>query len=391
MDNLEQIIMRCRALIENEHFVESTNLIYDYRTSRDHEHRFDHLPTPEEIAERKPNPCGWSAGQEDSMINGGVAMDMYIDANDTVWARKIYQGLKLCGTISGVPGFLARSVSPRDGKSFYPESSRDQYTHYVYALWHYFNSDISTSEEKAEIVVLLTDVAKFCEKYITEENDYTLPRADFGLPRSSVCKLWNVNAHEMARLPMFYAAAYSVSGDPHWLDMCYKYAAEAAERSIKLGDRSYNAFALMQMMYSCSLIYNVIPDAALKQRYNEVMLAVDEYFNFNFCRAADDSYRVNFAADMNDWRKSTHATVIPGCRHMLPEKPADYQLAYRILRDIGEALIATMLMPEPNVSRLRKSIFRFILEQLDVENHMSYAPIYSVAAWYKARKLNIEL
>lgn len=391
MDNLEQKIMRCRALIEKEHFVESTSLIYDYRTSLDHEHRFDHLPSPQEIAERKPNTCGWCSGQEDSMINGGVALDMYIDANDEEWAHKIYRGLKLCGTISGVPGFVARSVSPIDGKSFYPESSRDQYTHYVFALWHFFHSNISTAEEKSEIVKLLSDVADFCEKYITPENDYMLPLADFGQPCSSVCKLWNVKAHEIARLPMFYAAAYSVSGKQHYLDMCYRYADEAAEKSMLLGNYSYNSFALLQMMCSCSLIYHTIPDAALKEKYRTVMLAADEYFNFNFCRAADSSYHADFYAPMNNWRTPENAIELLGCDNWLPEKPADYQLAYRTVRDIGEALIATLLMPEPNVSRLRKNIFRFILDRLEVEKHMSYAPIYSAAAWYKAKKLGIEL
>ena len=33
-------------------------LIYDYVTSRNPRHRFDHLPSPEEVAANFPNPCG---------------------------------------------------------------------------------------------------------------------------------------------------------------------------------------------------------------------------------------------------------------------------------------------------------------------------------------------
>ena len=260
----EDKILRCQKMIEHELFHPQTNLIYDYRSSLDPAHRFDHLPTPEEIKRCQPNPCSWRSGQEDSVINGGVALDMYINSNNGEMARKIYQGLKACGTVSGIPGFVARSISPRDGKSFYPESSRDQYTHYVYALWHYFHSDLSSKEEKSEIVKLLTDVANFCEKHVTKENSWTLPRADGNPHRSSVCRMWETKAHEIARLPMFYAAAWSVSGDDRYLKCFNRYAYEAAERSMDLACNSYRAFALMQMTYSCRLIHDIAPDSALK-------------------------------------------------------------------------------------------------------------------------------
>jgi len=384
-------ILRIREVFEREYFAEGMDLIYDYRTSTEHEHRFDHLPTPEEIALRLPNPCGWVSGMEDSVINGGIALEMYLDADDESNARRIRRGLELCGTVSGVPGFVARSVSPRDGKSFYPESSRDQYTHYVYALWRYFCSAFATEEEKREIAALLVDAARFCETHVTEENDWTLPRADFGSPRSTVCKLWHVNPHEAARLPMFYAGAYAVSQDPHWLDLALRYAGPAADESMKLGVRSYNAFALFQMLCSCRLLHDVLPDAALKARYSEVMRRIDPYLDFNICRAADDMSRVDLRAPMAEWRGISSGKILPGCRHVLPRYPEAYALAARAVRETGETLLASLLQPEPGISPLRREVFRFVLEKFEPETYAPCYGLYLCAAWYKARKLGMEL
>ena len=57
-------------------FHPGTGMVYDYVTSHDPNHRFDHLPSPEEIAAGFPNPCGWSTGMEDCALNGGILLDL---------------------------------------------------------------------------------------------------------------------------------------------------------------------------------------------------------------------------------------------------------------------------------------------------------------------------
>ena len=47
-------------------YLPSTNLIYDYITSYEEGHYLERLPTPEEIKQQQPNPCGWGTGMEDS-------------------------------------------------------------------------------------------------------------------------------------------------------------------------------------------------------------------------------------------------------------------------------------------------------------------------------------
>ncbi|MEI3005224.1 MAG: hypothetical protein V8T87_11475 [Victivallales bacterium] len=42
-----------------------------------------------------------------------------------------------CGTVHGQDGFIARGISPHDGKSCYSNSSRDQFTLAVYGMWRF--------------------------------------------------------------------------------------------------------------------------------------------------------------------------------------------------------------------------------------------------------------
>ena len=383
----------CRQYIETVLFVPKMSLIYDYRSSLEPGKYFDHLPTPEEIAQRLPNPCGWAAGMEDSVINGGVALDMYIDLGDAEWAAKIFAGLKRCATVAGVPGFVARSVSPIDGKSFFPESSRDQYTHFIYGLWRYFHSTIASAEAKAECARLLVEVARFFETYVTEENNWTLPRGDFGEPRSSVCKMAHVNAHEAARLPMAYAAAWDVTGDDHWRQCCLQWRDDALAQSLGLGDHSYHSYALLQMLCSIRLLHDVEPDAAAREKCLAVMRLIDEYSRFNLLRAVDESYATDFSALPGNWRDVHHGTSIPGCGHFIPDKTEAYRLSYHPIRECGESLLNTLLLPESlrNVTDLQRRLFRFVIGKLDLTRHTTYAPLYPAAAFYKAKALGIEI
>ena len=106
-------------------FCEKTNLIYDYVGSLD-EHRFDFLPTVQEVQLGYPNNKGYSTGMEDSVICGGTALDLCIrraklfpeTAEECrAFAQKLFKGLELCATVHGRNGYIVRSVSPRDGKS----------------------------------------------------------------------------------------------------------------------------------------------------------------------------------------------------------------------------------------------------------------------------------
>lgn len=205
--------------IRNNLFSPETNLIYDCRTSPDPAQRFAFLPTPEEIAVDFPNPCGWSTGMEDCMLNAGsvldtLALERESGETDEVFAGRILDGIFRCTTVHGRPGFVARGLSPYDGRSCYSNSSRDQFSLAVYGVWRYwraFRNAPAANREQARNI--LRSIAEFCEARVTPENNYDLGRLDGG--RALVSKMWESAAHEALRLPMIYAAAFEATGEPH--------------------------------------------------------------------------------------------------------------------------------------------------------------------------------
>lgn len=189
----------------------------------------DRMPSPEEIAEYKPlkkngdlNYMGGGTGIEDCSMLCGIMLvglcDKYEltgDAETAEWARKIARGLMLADTVHGDPGFVARGVSPTDGKSVYPETSRDQYTHNIHGLWTYFHSKIASDSEKAEIAKIFGEVAEKMKREIRPDTNppYTY-RLHKGVPdKRGVAKMHDVHPHEAARLGMLYAAAYDATKD----------------------------------------------------------------------------------------------------------------------------------------------------------------------------------
>lgn len=394
MSELQAVLRRCQEVFEHEYLDGQTDLIYDYRTSLDHEHRFDHLPTPEEIARRFPNACGWASGMEDSMLNNPIALSMYLDAGDAEMAYRMYRGMKLCGTVSGVPGMVVRSVHPGDGRSWFPEASRDQYTHYVYGLWEYYRSPLADETARGEIRELLAAAADHCEKYVTKENDYTLPRADFDPVRSPVCKMWEVEPHEAARLPMIYAAAYDVTGDRHYFELYRRYAEEAGRAGNALECMNYNSFALLQMLLSCLLIHAVEQDETVRALYLENMREIYRYSFFNLLRAANWKRTADLYLAPMDWHQNSYCRVYPGCRHVIPQLADDVKLAYQTMREIGEVLLIALMMPDAlrEVSGAHRRNFRFVLDGFAPERYFfAEGTFFPAAAYFKARRLGIEL
>lgn len=248
-----------------------TKLLYDYVTDVS-EKGFHHLPTPEEIARCCPNPRGWGTGMEDSALNGGCLLEALISAYSLckdeklkALAKDIAEGLLSLEQ----DGFVARSISPKDQKSFYPESSRDQYTHYVYSLFAYFKSELCDAKTQEKIKNSLVRIAKKCECDITPENEFHMLRFDGKIGIAG--KMWDeVSTHEWLRLPMFYMAAYQVSGDEHFKELYEGVVHEALEKSF-LPMKKMRCYCLLQMQYSMRLIFDCESDESIKTKLITLM------------------------------------------------------------------------------------------------------------------------
>ena len=258
-------------------FQKDVQTFMDYLSSYEEGKELAHLPTAEEVGRQYPNPCGYSTGMEDGMILGGAMLSLICDRFAVTGeeslresAAQVFGGMRRCATVHGVPGFIARNVCPEDRKSIYINSSRDQYTHFVHGLWKYYHSPLANEATKTEIRSILAAVADRMIAFVTPENDYDFCRADGQRCPLGICRMWNVQAHEAARLPMIYAAAWDTTGDERYRQQWRKYVAEAVAQSAAPVETK-PAYALLQMQCSLELLYELEPDKDLKSTISATM------------------------------------------------------------------------------------------------------------------------
>ena len=365
-----------------------TKLIYDFVTSTDPDHYFDAAPTPDEISRQYPNACGWGTGMEDSSINGGamlsVICDRYAVTNDSSLrerARDIMDGLYNCATIHGVPGFVARSICPSDGKSVYKNSSRDQYTHLVHGFWKLWHSPLSDGAMKERIKEVLVAVAQYTERSVTPENNYCLLMLD-GKPAPLVCQMWSLKdicPHEAARLPMIYAAAYDVSGDSHFLHECEKYLKEALEFSCQLWPWPYLAYALFQMACSLEILRSVFPDGEANALCRRALNDAAERVQYSAMKSAGEYQMCDEEpAVFTDWR--TWKTL-NSFGYVVPQY--NWQ---QTSREAGEAALVQMMAPDFLFSPFYQTLFKRALGGRSFKSFGHYGPLYLMAAYWRMRR-----
>lgn len=370
------------------HFLNrETGLIYDFLVDRSN--AWHHLPLPADIAKQDPNPCGWGTGMEDSVLNTGSLLDALIaeyavrgdpDGDLRPLASLLFSGLLRCADCASDRGFIARSVSPFDGKSHYINSSRDQYTHWVYSAVRYFDSPLSSEEEKRGIVRVLTEIARKCERDVTEANGFNLLREDG--QTGMVCQMWGeLGAHEYLRLPMFYLAAYHVGGDPHWREKYLEYRDEALEKSLPFvpGGRCYPT---LQMQYSLRMIYDLDPDPVFREKCVSLMQRLAEHcekWSIDGAKrlippAKRDELRFVYKkwsdTDMRDVGHYGGYIYLNPAQSELPENAFFYDI-----RDVGEAASVAALCPGRKVPDSVTESVVSLADALNYENHYSFAPL----------------
>ncbi len=361
-----------------------THLIYDGRTSYEADGHIADLPTPEEIHSLEPNPCGWGTGMEDSMIHGGMMLSILVNQykitrDETLRkkAREIYLGIKLCASISGVPGFLARSVSPIDGKSHYTNSSRDQYTLAVVGLCDYFDSSLSTADEKEEIKEILKGFAiRAKQNIVPPDYNYRTKDGQFAL----VCTMWKKIAfHEEFRLPMIYLAAYHVSEEKQFWDWYDEICDEALQKSEHICAYPY-FFTYQQMFKSLEIALRYDKREANQEKiqalFKKTIPFVKETAEKLLKKALTDD--ASYTTLLGAWRDAPS--------RMVENEGQTYKEIMRgkawgemeIMRNI--ACTVYMLSLESGVGREFANRFCEWIDTIDLEKHATGAPIYILEA-----------
>jgi hypothetical protein len=364
----------------------------DYLSSYEKGKEQAHLPTAEEVKRQYPNPCGYSTGMEDGAILGGAMLSVLCDRHAVTGeeglrekAAGVFAGLKRCVTVHGVRGFVARNVCPEDGSSIYINSSRDQVTHFVHGLWQYYRSPLADEATKKEISIVLTDVAERMIAFVTPENDFDFCRADGQRCPLGICRMWNVQPHEAARLPMIYAAAWDVTREERYRTEWRRYAAEAIEQSANPGENK-PAYALLQMQCSLEVLHELEPDAVLKATIHERMTHVRDLAAKRF-KSVLSQISKKSPEEMQmlgpDWR---HVSVWKNQKGYLNPQWGPYREIWHLTREAGESALVLLMVDPASLSEEQKTSMAELIRRFDYEHNSSCGIIYHLAAYWKARR-----
>ena len=361
---------------------ERTDLFYDYLCSYEPGRELAYLPTAEEAARQYPNPYGYGTGMEDCMISAGVMLSAILDRYRVTHdaslkrdARRVLQGIRLCATVHGVPGFIARGVCPEDAAGVYINSSRDQVTHCVYSLWEYSRSPLCDEETRVQIRRILREIADRMTRTVTPENDYDFLRLDGTRDPRGICRMWNVDAHEAARLPMIYAAAWDVGRDEEHYRLYREYLDPAIEQSFALHP-STTTYALLQMQCSLELLLALEADPGLKARIHAAMQLVSEHAAPRAIGAGENGRHLDLTMVGPDWRKSGGLV-------------GEYRKVWYCIRESGEAALAQMMVRGASLPAEQRCLLAEAVTRLDYEHVSSSGILYLVAAYWKARSLGV--
>lgn len=250
-------------------FCEETGLVYDYVTSRDHsravrpsalaggdcprfpesvrlEYRHGRLRAQRRLSARSAAlPPG--GGFRLRPARGGRA--------DPVRGSPRYAG-----------ALVARGISPRDGRSCYGNSSRDQFTLATYGMWRFLSGGGVIPERlRQRGVTFLRSVADYCERIVTPANACNLMRLD-GRP-AIVSTMWNCAPHEALRLPMIYGIAASVTGEPRYYELMRRYAAAGLRETLTMNpEADWWDMPVIQMQLSL----NFFAESGISRSWNPV-------------------------------------------------------------------------------------------------------------------------
>ncbi len=384
-------------------FIPKTHIFYDYLTSLEPGKYQRHLPTAEEVKRLFPNECGYDTGMEDGMIFAGTWMTAVLSravretdkesfAEMKRCAHEIFRGVELCATVHSDPGFLARAVLPEDGESVYPNSSRDQYTHAVHGLWHYFRSPLceGDTEEKEAIAKVLSLIADRMIRNVIPENDFDSLRLDGSRDKRTISRMWNVYPHEAARLPMIYAAAWDCcreSSSELLRRKAEKYYSEyrrfvgpAAEQSLSLDAdtlrRLVPTYALLQMQSSLELLWALESDPAIKTRLLEGLEMGFELASARLEKAERESKGLDMNFLFQDWR-------IPGGG--IPWGSPVRTVWYNP-RESGEAAMTQILCPSRDFPKESLELLERAILRIDPDHVATSGVFYLVAAWWNYQR-----
>ena len=229
---IERARTRCRHYMEG-FWHPNTSMVYSRRLNT--AKGISVLTSPAEVGREevrgKHMPYGYGSGIQDPGLLNGCFLFALCDAYDATHdpyleqvARRIFGGLRTIGITSPVPGFVPRGPHP-DGKSYYRDSSLDQHSLFVCALWRYYRSPLAGTDD---IAFIRRELAELAERM--ERNRWTLlVEDDSRVAHVGWCWLGMTQLNAEIMLSML-AAVSDATGDPHWRAEYRRFAGEEGGR-----------------------------------------------------------------------------------------------------------------------------------------------------------------
>lgn len=413
---MESAVGQARDIIFTEFVDERTNLIYDFRDPD----RDRHLPTPAEIADEVPNACGWGTGFEDTAIAGGAFLEGLVrgwqqtgDKALAERARKIWQGLKVLGTVSPTRGYVCRGVLPADGKSHYANSSGDQYTLFCSGLYRYLESGLASDEDRRAIADMAAGVCEFVlhadMQILREDGD---PGMAGGVGRDETVEGRKVRVAGPGGL-QYLALAAAATGESHWQQE-YERVRDAYDRlplrrlATEFSDEALGrkcVYILMQAAYLFRMLFDFEQDEDARKVYAQVLDNMGRYSVRLLDQFRPQPPRIGLGPlpDL-DWRKDYrhfHA-VNPGLQLDLKARrsgltvPAWWAIRPGLknentyLRQPMEGLTAIMMSEDIELIRQQADKAAGILTGLPLDKVKTSASIFnSEAILWRGRELGV--
>ena len=400
---LETKIQSGWDFVMNKLYHPKTNMIYDYLTKETALASSEDYPSPEEIEASSPNPCGWGTGMEDTTLNLGSMIDSMIarysltkEPEVKAQLQLLYEGLVKNGT-AAEPGFVARCICAWDGKSVYMDSSKDQYTNWVYAAHRLLHSDLIDKTQKDILKKILVDIAKKLERDLNGEYKGYFCRLDGKPGIVSDMDTEKLDAHEVLRMPMLYIAAYEASGDEYW----YRKYCERREELLSRAESTYTIkrltdvargrwgynYIYYQAQYSMRLLYDVETDEAYRERYLRLLkisaVGAGEFIK----KAYDNRHTLQQKQEyFASWRQTVanYWGLFYGKAYYVPNIWID-KPCFKWLRNMAEAVIIQAICPDYQIPEEEKEMFFAFIQESDFENAKNYWPVLFCDAWWLAK------
>ena len=224
-----KILRTVNDRLANE-FIGADGLLLDY---------VGDIPTPEEIADLKPNAMGWWCPIENgSMFTGEWLPALMSEGlSRKALVERCVRGLIKMSEVSDVPGFIARGTGT-DGRSHHPRGSNDQTDPWFSGLCEYCRWPHADPVLKARAMEKLVFVAK-----ALEANSWGVPcdgsfkGQDCGNLYSQTMPFWG-----KTRLLYSLKSLHRLTGDAHWNEVYSRIKASALDEIESGGSADEKAF-----------------------------------------------------------------------------------------------------------------------------------------------------